>query len=436
MVNIIDRRPNPKGKSLPNRQKFIRRSKDYITDSIKKNIKDANIDGIIDNGGNIKIPAKGIKEYRFRHSSKGGEREYVLPGNEHYEEGDTIPKPGGEGKGKGKKGSDSGDGEDDFQFVLTRDEFLDIFFEDLDLPNLVKKQLKEIKNITFKRAGYTTVGSPTNINIIQSLRNSIGRRIALRRPKHVDIDILIKEKEDLEELVKVDPSEENIAKLRIAEENVEKINRKLKFVPYIDPLDIRYNCYAPHPEPNTKAVMFCVMDVSGSMGEREKDLAKRFFILLYLFLERRYDKIDLVFIRHTQDAKEVDEKEFFYSKETGGTIVSTGLVLMEEIIRERYPTTEWNIYAAQASDGENFNNDSTKCYSILTEKLMKLIQYYAYIEITNDRPMFPGQSEDDLWGWYQKVAAEWKNFSMAKISKQQDIFPVFRKLFSKDAEVA
>lgn len=433
MVNIIDRRPNPKGKSLPNRQKFIRRSKEYIADSIKKNIKDANIDSI-DSGGNITIPAKGIKEYRFRHSSKGGDREYVLPGNEHYDEGDTIPKPGGEGKGKGKKAGDSGDGEDDFQFVLTRDEFLDIFFEDLDLPNLVKKQLKEIKNIKFKRAGYTTVGSPTNINILQSLRNSIGRRIALKRPKTIDINILIKEKEELEELVNnSEPSEEIIAKLKAAIENLNKIQSRLRFVPYIDPLDMRYNSYTPFPEPNTKAVMICVMDVSGSMGEREKDLAKRFFILLYLFLERRYDKIDLVFIRHTQDAKEVDEKEFFYSKETGGTIVSTGLELMHKIIKERYPTTEWNIYGAQASDGENWNGDSVKCYNILNEELMKLIQYYAYVEITNERPVFPGASEDDLWGWYKKVSENWKNFSMARIAKQQDIFPVFRKLFSKEA---
>ena len=434
MVNIIDRRPNPKGKSLPNRQKFIRRSKDYITDSIKKNIKDANIDSI-DSSGNITIPAKGVKEYRFRHSSKGGSRDYVLPGNEHYDEGDTVPRPGGGGGGKGKKAGNSGEGEDEFSFVLTRDEFLDIFFEDLDLPNLVKKQLKEIKNIKYVRAGYTTVGSPTNINIIQSLRNSIGRRIALRRPKVADIDLLIKEKEELEELVKNNPgSEEVIEKLKIAIEKLEKMQSRLKFVSYIDPIDMRYNSFDPRPEPNTKAVMFCVMDVSGSMGEREKDLAKRFFVLLYLFLERRYDKIEIVFIRHTHEAKEVDEKEFFHSRESGGTVVSKGLEMMHDIIKERYPINEWNIYAAQASDGENYDHDSAVCYGLLMEKLMPVIQYYAYIEITNERQLLPPSktSDDELWGWYQKVAETWKNFSTARIAKPQDIFPVFRKLFAKE----
>ena len=105
--------------------------------------------------------------------------------------------------------------------------------------------------------------------------------------------------------------------------------------------------------------MFCLMDVSGSMDEERKDIAKRFFILLYLFLTRNYERIEVVFIRHHTIAKEVDEDEFFHSRESGGTVVSSALKLMQEIIRERYPLTEWNIYAAQASDGDNWDDDSS-----------------------------------------------------------------------------
>jgi uncharacterized sporulation protein YeaH/YhbH (DUF444 family) len=107
--------------------------------------------------------------------------------------------------------------------------------------------------------------------------------------------------------------------------------------------------------------MFCLMDVSGSMGEREKDLAKRFFMLLHLFLKRRYERLDIVFIRHTHDAQEVDEHTFFYSRQSGGTIVSTALEEMKKIVHDRYATGEWNIYAAQASDGYTQTGDASRC---------------------------------------------------------------------------
>src|SRR5262249_52632263 len=152
----------------------------------------------------------------------------------------------------------------------------------------------------------------------------------------------------------------------------------------IDPVDIRFNRFEPMPLPNSNAVMFCLMDVSGSMGEREKDLAKRFFVLLHLFLKRRYDRIDMVFIRHTHQAQEVDEDTFFHSTQSGGTVVSTALEEMRRIIQERYPSKDWNIYAAQASDGDNLTGDSDNCVHLLNDELMRLCQYYAYVEILDE----------------------------------------------------
>jgi len=128
------------------------------------------------------------------------------------------------------------------------------------------------------------------------------------------------------------------------------------------------------PVPSSKAVMFCIMDVSGSMTQSIKDIAKRFFILLYLFLERNYKQIELVFVRHHTHAKEVDEQEFFYSRETGGTIVSSALKLTADIIDARYSPADWNIYIAQASDGDNWDGDSASCADILSKQILDKVQ--------------------------------------------------------------
>ncbi len=167
------------------------------------------------------------------------------------------------------------------------------------------------------------------------------------------------------------------------------------------------------------------MDVSGSMTQQHKDIAKRFFILLFLFLKRNYTKIEVIFIRHHTSAKEVDEQEFFYSRETGGTIVSSALKLMKEIVHERYPASDWNIYAAQASDGDNWNDDSPLCSEILTKSILPYVQYYSYIEITpHDHQM--------LWHQYEKISKEFGEcFAMQQIVEPADIYPVFRKLFER-----
>lgn len=217
-------------------------------------------------------------------------------------------------------------------------------------------------------------------------------------------------------------------------EQLAKANSKRKWVGFIDPIDVRFNAFAEQPTPTSQAVMFCLMDVSGSMGEREKDLAKRFYMLLHLFLKRRYKKVDVVFIRHTHDAQEVTEHEFFYSRQSGGTIVSTALDKMLEIQRERYATADWNIYAAQASDGYTQSGDARHCVDMLNQLIMPLCQYYAYIEILDEREMEVFASEDsgaELWRAYRTVAEEWDNFATKRIAKPADIFPVFHELFKK-----
>mgnify|MGYP001550111452 FL=1 len=432
MTHFIDRRLNPKGKSLANRQRFLRRARAQIREAVQKSLKDAAV-ADIGKERKVRISTKGTKEPRFRLDPRsGGEHDFVLPGNKEFTPGDEIKKPRtGDGGASGKQASDSGEGEDEFEFTMTQEEILDIFFEDLELPNLVRTTLKETPNKTWKRAGITTAGSPTQINLIRTMRNAYGRRLALKRPKLSEVEEL---QAELEALEQVSETEETRAKIVALKERIAKMEGKRKWIGFIDPVDVRFNAFTEQPVPTSQAVMFCLMDVSGSMGEREKDLAKRFYMLLHLFLKRRYGKVDVVFIRHTHDAQEVDEQEFFYSRQSGGTIVSTALDKMLEIQKERYATSDWNIYAAQASDGYTQSGDARRCVEMLNNDIMPLCQYYAYIEILDEREMEVFASEDsgaELWRAYRTVAEHWSNFATKRISKPGDIFPVFHELFKK-----
>jgi len=429
---FIDRRLNPKGKSLANRQRFLRRARAQIREAVQKSLKDAEV---ADAGKDrkVRISNRGTKEPRFRlDPTKGGQRDFVLPGNKHFVAGDQIKKPPpGQGGGSGKDAATSGDMEDDFEFTMREDEILDIFFEDLELPNLVRTTLNDVQLSSWKRAGITTAGAPNQINLLRTMRNSFGRRLAMRRPSLSDMKAL---EEEIAVLEAAEPPVRDEARLELLRAEFERANARRKWVAYIDPVDVRFNAFTEQPQPSSQAVMFCLMDVSGSMGEREKDLAKRFFVLLHLFLRRRYEKVDIVFIRHTHDAQEVDEQTFFYSRQSGGTIVSTALEKMLEIQKQRYTTSDWNIYAAQASDGYTQSGDAKRCVELLESLLMPICQYYAYIEILDEREMEVFSSEEagaELWRAYRTVAEHWKNFATKRIAKPSDIFPVFHELFKK-----
>jgi len=431
MPNFIDRRLNPKDRSLGNRRRFVKRVHDELKRAINDQVRSDRIVDV-DTAHNVSVRRRAGDEPSFRNSSSTGEREHVLPGNERFSAGDRIGKPesgGGQGMGGGPG---RGQGEDDFLFVLSRDEVLDLFFEDLELPDMVKLNLRETVIFKPHRVGFTTLGTPSNINVGRTMRNSFGRRIALRRPGEKDYRALADEIAALEAKGSLSqPERRRVAALR---EELEALERRRKRIAYVDPVDVRFNRFERQPLPNASAVMFCLMDVSASMGEREKDLAKRFFVLLHLFLKRRYERIDIVFVRHTDEAREVDEETFFFSRQSGGTIVSTALEEMHRIILERYPANLWNIYAAQASDGDNASGDSQICAQLLRDELMKLCQYYAYVEIIDERESEIFGSTDNgtaLWRAYRAVESAIPHFQMTRISRPADIYPVFRKLFAR-----
>lgn len=434
MNHFIDRRLNPKNKSLGNRRRFIRRAQAAVKRAVDESVRQRGI-ADVDREQKVSVPAEGIAEPSFRHASEGGHRERVFTGNKTFRAGDRIPKPGA--GGSGREGSPDGEGEDDFLFLLSREEFLNIFFEDLQLPDMIKRSLREIGSVKPRRAGYAITGSPANLSVKRTMRNALGRRIALKRPKDRETRLLRNQIFVLESVSS--PTDAQRAMLDALRAELDEALRRQRVIPYIDPLDVRYSYFQPRPEPTAKAVMFCLMDVSASMGEREKDLAKRFFVLLHLFLKRRYEKIDLVFVRHTQTAHEVDEESFFHSRDTGGTVVSSALIEMKKIVDARYPPSDWNIYAAQASDGENYSGDSADCAVILDQGLMKTCQYFAYIEIVgeNEAPLMRSESNGmELWRAYRSVAEHWPNFAMKRIAGPTDIYPVFRELFTRKSEAS
>ena len=431
MQHIVDRRLAGKNKSIGNRERFLRRYKEQVKEAVKRAIDGRGIRDI-ERGEEIHIPKRDISEPVFGHG-QGGVREIVHPGNKDYVRGDRIERPkGGQGGGSGKgQASDSGEGEDDFVFSLSKEEFMQVFFEDLALPHLIRTQLAEVPEWKYHRAGYSSDGTPNNLHVVRSMRGAIGRRIAIGAASRHDLRELERELAALRATPR--PADEIAARERQAAiddlaERVQALRARLERIPYLDPIDLRYRNRVRVPVPTSKAVMFCLMDVSGSMDEGRKDLSKRFFILLYLFLTRHYERIELVFIRHHTQAAEVDEENFFHARETGGTVVSSALVLMEEIIRARYNPSEWNIYGAQASDGDNWHHDSGRCRELLAEKLLPLYRYYAYVQVAEE--------EQNLWEEYSQLLGVYPHFAMRKATEASQIYPVFRDLFKKEGREA
>jgi len=418
MIRIVDRRLDSKNKSSVNRSRFIRRFKSQIKKAVSDTIDKSGIRDLAE-GKRIGIPGKDINEPQFR-TGQGGVREQVLPGNDRFSTGETFDRPQGQGGGRGSKASPDGEGMDDFVFTLTRDEFMEIFFEELALPNLVKRHLASITEFKRVRAGYSQTGVPTNINLIRTMRGAAGRRIAVGGPFQARLRELQAELDRM--LLTGGEADPEVKRVRL---EIQKLRARMEAVPFIDSFDLRYNNHVRIAQPTTQAVMFCLMDISGSMDEEKKNIAKRFFTLLYLFLNRTYEHIDVVFIRHHTVAEEVDEENFFHSRETGGTVVSSALKLMRKVIETRYASGLWNIYGAQASDGDNWLEDSVLCYDLLNEQILGLTQFYAYIEIAEDNPQ-------NLWEEYEKVQANHQGvFAMKRIKAVTDIYPVFHDLFKK-----
>ncbi len=405
MSMIIDRRLNDRNKNASNRQRFIRRYKAQLRRSVADIVADRSITDM-SRGGEVGIPVKDISEPKFR-VGRGGDREMVHPGNREFTTGDRIAKPpsGGGGGGSGSGEGQGEEGQDNFMFTLSKEEFMNLFFDDLELPRLARNVLGDSKQFTYRRAGYTPSGVPANLSVPRSLQNAMARRIALRAPLNREL-----------------------AELKAGAgtaEDIEALEKRIERIPFLDEYDLRFRHRVKEPKPISRAVMFCLMDVSASMSEQKKDLAKRFFTLLYLFLSRKYEHVELVFIRHTSNAEEVDEQAFFHDPQTGGTVVMSALNLMIEILEDRYSPSQWNIYGAQVSDGDAFGSDPQRSAMRLSKDILPLCRYFAYVEIP-DSP----SSITPLAAAYSQIRDA--TFAMSTVMDRGDVYPVLRELFQRE----
>tara|TARA_Y100000361_G_scaffold150581_1_gene166498 strand:+ start:980 stop:2248 length:1269 start_codon:yes stop_codon:yes gene_type:complete len=418
MGHIVDRRRNWKGKSTGNRRKFIKRVEGQIKKALPDVISDGSIEDMATGKGKVKVPIKGITEPKFKYNGETGKKEYIVPGNDRFQQGDKVPRPRSQGGGgEGRKGSKDGEGQDEFTVEISREEFLKYFFEDLELPDLLKNELEEIVEEKIKRTGYTKYSTPSRLNVTTSVKNSLARKIGIKSIFEKKIKELKEELENCTDKVRIKEIEKEIKSNEV----------KKNAIPFLDDVDLRYNNFEIYEEPSTRAVMFCIMDVSMSMGPQEKTMAKKFFTLLYMFLHKKYETIKLVFIRHHSEAKEVSEEEFFNSKETGGTVVAEAMDLTAKIIRDRYLGTNWNIYVTQVSDGDAWGQpDCEKTYDIIQKHIINHIRYFAYIETSRYAQL------SQLYTMYTELDKEHSNFSMQRVFQESQIWSVFQKLFEKN----
>jgi len=420
---VIDRRGQSADKNIGNDQRFRRRQDAVIKNRIDKllderKLEDATNEAVIKGKFNVSEPTFSINQTT-------GDRTIVVPGNKHYQRGDLIDRPeSGAGSGNGQGDGGGGEGVDDFIFRLSKQDMLEYLFNDLELPNLERRKLIDTEDWHYRRAGFSRSGNPSLVHIGRSFKEGLARRIASKGGLRLRLEELEKELAEYRRL-RLYGSNGGIHDPKVVDlmKSIEEL--KGKIVPYHLEDDLRYRRQNAVPEPSTQAVMFCVMDVSGSMGEEEKLIAKKFFLLLHLFLTTAYKKVRLVFIRHTDTAEEVDQHTFFYDRKTGGTIVSSALVLMNHIIEERFNSAEWNVYCAQISDGDNMSSkDSALCAQIIGDSLLPKLQYLAYMEVK--------EHSSDLWSHYEAVAEQHPSeMSMVLVNHQREIYPVFRQLFAR-----
>jgi uncharacterized sporulation protein YeaH/YhbH (DUF444 family) len=417
---IVDRRPD-KGKSTANRQRVLKRLDGALKAQVDKLVARHKLQDT-DKAVEVTIERKNVSEPHFALDPATGAAGRIIPGNDQYRVGDKIARNPSQGQGAGGgqgAGEGSADDEDSFRFVLSREEYLSLLFDELELPPLVKKELLEIDESRFRRGGVVRYGNPGSVCVARTFKASIGRRVAAEAQHREAL-------EEAEAALVIARGTGMASRVQVAELELQEARQRAEEIPFLDPVDLRHRNLIEVQVPSTAAVMFCLMDVSSSMDEKRKDLAKRFFTLLYLFLTRKYKKVDLVFIRHTDQAQEVDEDTFFNGTQAGSTKVLSALAKMNEIVDARYPASKFNIFGAQASDGDSFGGDSTESSAYLLSQLLPCSRYFVYAEV-GDRPAHGSTS---LWSAYRSIDSD--HFNMATVSARNEVYPALAKLFNKE----
>lgn len=434
---FVDRRSTGRGKSINNRQKLLRRIKDSI-----KNTKAIDVDskGVAGAGASapglnnpVKVARSALHEPTFHYAPNSGDREIVLIGNDQWLKGDEFPVSGGSGQGKGKgEGNGPGeDGEDDFIVNISRSEFFEVFFEDCELPDLQDTHEKELPQANWKPAGFRTSGNPSQLSVIRSFKQSLSRRMALTSSSRSELEKLEAEYEELAVRLAAEESEEIHARMEELELLISELRKKISSTTLFEDVDLRYRKKVKEQIKSADAVFVMIMDVSGSMDEDKKRMARKMFSLQYAFIKRKYPQTDLVFIAHTDSPVEMTEEEFFTTRLSGGTIVSSAWKMAHDIIKERYDPALTNIYLSSASDGDNYDSDNAEVLNqIEGSGLLAKVRHVVYVQV--------GQSysasyySSSLWNTMKSIASTaGRKFTVAKIETEHEVFAVFKSIYGK-----
>ncbi|MDR3561595.1 MAG: sporulation protein YhbH [Negativicutes bacterium] len=365
-----------------------KRHRQLVEDAIKKNLGDIVAEESIigqSKDKKIKIPIKGIKEYQFIYGKNSGG---TASGDGQEKRGQVIGKTGDQQQGNGQAGSDPG--EDIYETEITLEELINYLFDDLNLPDMQRKKFALIESERkCKRSGHQRKGIPPRLDKKRSVVEKVKRAQGAKRE---------------EAAVQIIPADR---------------------IPFREE-DLRYFRIKEDIRRHSSAVVICIMDTSGSMDQTKKYLARSFYFLLYQFVRYKYENVEVVFIAHSTEAKEVSEQDFFHRGESGGTYISSGYAKALEIIEQRYNPTFWNIYAFHCSDGDNWYEDNPKAIS-LAQELCQLANLFGYGEITTDR------------GWGSTIGREYgknikhENFVFVTMEQKDDIWPAFKRILEKDS---
>jgi sporulation protein YhbH len=367
------------------------RHRDKIRESIRENISDIlSEESIIgrDKDKIIKVPIRSIKEYRFIY---GDNSPGVAQGNGNTQPGDVVSQGDPSQEGMGKAGDRPG--VDAFETDVTLEELIEIMFEDLQLPELERKKLKQIESDdAFRRKGYRKQGIRARLDKRGTALNRIRRKLATQR--------------------NVDNLDDG------------SLRRDDAFPFHKD--DMRYHYVTTDTKMQSNAVVICIMDTSGSMGTVKKYLARSFYFLLYHFIRVKYQQVEIVFIAHHTEAKEVSEEDFFHKVESGGTYISSGYQKALEVINERYHPSLWNVYAFHCSDGDNFYSDNDKALQTAQE-LCDVCNLFGYGEIKPSGSAYYSGSMLDVFKGMDR-----DNFEAIIVEKKEDLWPGLRNFLLRD----
>lgn len=437
---FVDRRKTGRGKSLNNRQKLLDRIKESIRSAKPEDI-GGSVKGAVNSHSSrnlvnpVKIARDALHEPTYHYAPNAGHRDVVLVGNDHWERGDKFPVDGGgSGKGNGNGAGPGEDSEDDFIVNISRSEFFDVFFEDCELPDLKETAEKELPEAIWKPAGFQKEGNAAQLSVIRSYRNSIGRKRALTVDAREELEELEKEQARLQVLLDENALNASAnAAWKTVTARIEELRTKIGAVPIFEKVDLRYRKSEKIQVKSADAVLVMLMDISGSMDEDKKRIARKFFSLQYAFIKRKYPNTDLVFIAHTDSPEEMDEEEFFTTRKSGGTVVSTALALANSIISSRYDADQTNIYLSYASDGDNWEEDNPKVLDELEGKgLMSKLRHAVYAQVGHSYAAgWGGATGSTLWNVMQSAAKSNPKMHAIKIAEEVEVFASFKKIYGK-----